>query len=58
MEEEIFGFQLFWKGTDKVYWGSQDINSVLYMYEHCVFKKDLEFRIVTEKNPCSVWREW
>lgn len=55
MEKENFGYQLFFKGTDILYRGSKDFDDIMYFYEHCSFKKDLELRLVTERNPKSCW---
>lgn len=57
MENDFF-YTLFWKNTNVLYWGSKNILDILYVYEHHSFKKDLELRIVTEKNPCSIWKDW
>ena len=58
MENEIIYYQLFWKDTDILYYGSNSISCILYAYEMFQFKKDLELRIVTEKNSCSIWKDW
>lgn len=56
MENEKFYFQLFWKNTDILYFGSWNIITILKVYQD-VFKDSLELRVVTEKNPCSIWKE-
>ena len=59
MEKEKIYFQLFWKDTDFLYYGSWSISVILCAYEMAGdFKKNLELRIVTEKNPCSIWKDW
>ena len=55
MEKELFGYQLFFKDTNILYRGSNNFDDIMYFYKHCSFKKDLELRLVTERNPKSCW---
>ena len=48
-------YQLYWKNSNKLYAGSSDIEYILTVFQLSSFKKDLELRIVTEKNPKSCW---
>jgi hypothetical protein len=55
MNKEKLYYQLFLKNTNSLYYGSGDIESVLYVYSHFTFRKDLEFRVVKEYNSKSIW---
>lgn len=48
MEEETSRFQLFWKGTDFLYYASNSVSVIIRAYEMCEFKENLELRIATE----------
>jgi hypothetical protein len=55
MKNEINYYQLFWKDTDILYYESRSISVIMRAYEIAGdFKKNLELRIVTKKNPCSI----
>lgn len=55
MENEKVYYQLYFKHANCLYYGSNDICNILQVYSNFSFKKDLELRIVTEKNPKSCW---
>ena len=48
--EENGCFQLFLKGTDFLYYASNNISVILQAYEMYQFKQNLELRIVNEDN--------
>lgn len=55
MKNEKVYYQLYFKHANCLYYGSNDICNILQVYSNFSFKKDLELRIVTEKNPKSIW---
>ena len=54
-ENTTLYFQLFFKGTDILYYGSKNVSCILSAYEMSGMKDGLELRIVTERNPKSCW---